>query len=286
MAKEILMLDCGNNGGKTVGWHGYDYFKTNICDWFERNIDEKFSEDDLEFEIDGKRGFAGPIAEYENEFGGSSIYGDSKAHGDMKIRALISAYRYIEKFCPGTKELYIVTGQPIKGHVKEEKEKIQDMLGGRHVFGINGEQKEILIHDVKVGAEGSMAFWATDLGDDAFILDIGSGTVNAAEIRDRKHINRSSDTFIFGTDTISQSDNYHSLARGVVVNLTKLKWDRKAAVHVCGGIAEKFYDPFKQYYQNAKILIPKYKQKAKIMLLHPVYANAVGGFELAKRIYK
>ncbi|WP_248561240.1 ParM/StbA family protein [Niallia sp. NCCP-28] len=280
------MIDGGNNGGKTVGWHGYDYYKTNICDWFERNVDEKFSDDDMEFEIDGRKGFAGPIAAYEDEFGASSMYGDSKAHGDMKIRALISANRYIEKFCPGTKELYVVTGQPIKGHVEEEKEKIQSMLCGHHKFAINGEQKEIIIHEVKVAAEGSMAFWSADLGKDALIVDVGSGTVNAAEIKDKKHINRSSDTFNFGTDTISQKSNYASLARGVATNLTQLKWNRRAVVHVCGGIAEKFDGSFKQFFPNARILIPKYKQKTKIQLLHPVYANAVGGFELAKKVYK
>ncbi|MFT8320097.1 MAG: hypothetical protein ABF649_04260 [Bacillus sp. (in: firmicutes)] len=160
------------------------------------------------------------------------------------------------------------------------------MLGGRHVFGINREQKEIIIHDVKVAAEGSMAYWSADLGDNALIVDIGSGTVNAAQIRDRKHINRSSDTFNFGTDTINRKDDYYSLARGVAVNLTQLKWDRKAVVHICGGIAKEFEETFKQFFPNTSILIPKYRQKTKIQLLHPVYTNAVGGFELAKRVYK
>lgn len=286
MERTILSVDGGNNGGKTVGWFGYDYFKTDICDWFERNIDEKFSDDDMEFEIDGRRGYAGPIASYENEFGASSMFGDSKAHDDAKIRILICVSRYLEKYCPEVSDVSIVTGQPIGGHRKEEKEKIKEMLTGKHEFMLNGIDRKINIKQVEVGAEGSSAYWSNDLPKDAYIIDVGSGTVNAACIRDKAHINRMSQTFNFGTETVSASDDYSAMARGIALNLSKLKWERKKPIHVCGGVAKELIVPFQKHYENAQILTPKYKQKAKISQLHPVFANAVGMFELAKRVYR
>jgi plasmid segregation protein ParM len=284
MNHTIVSVDGGNDGGKIVGWFGYDYYKTSICEWFERNVEERFSKDDMEFEIDGRKGFAGPIAAYESEFGASSMFGDTKAHEDAKVRILISISRYIDKYCPQVNELSITTGQPIKGHTPTEKEKITDLLLGKHEVVINGVGKTINIRDVKVWAEGSAAYWSNDeLSKDAYILDVGSGTVNAAHIRDKKHINRMSDTFNFGTENVSNKD---SLSRGVALNLTKLKWGKNEQIYVCGGIANEFIDSLKGYYSNATLLIPKFKQKTKISKLHPVFANAVGGFELAKRIYK
>jgi plasmid segregation protein ParM len=286
MEHTILSVDPGNHGGKTVGLYGYDYFKTNICDWFERNVGESFGNDDMEFEIDGRKGYAGPIATYENEFGASSMFGDSKAHEDAKIRVLLCISRYLDKFCPKIQSVSIITSQPITGHTELEKEKIIEMLMGDHRFMLNGVERKIKIKNVKVAAEGSVAYWSADLPKDLEIIDIGSGTVNAAKIRDKKHINAGSDTFNFGTETVRNKEDFSAIARGIALNISRLKWERNSSIFVCGGIAKDVLDPLKKHYVNAQILTPKYKQKTKITIMHPVFANAVGMFELAKRVYK
>ena len=86
----MLGVDAGNHKGKVVGPFGVDSFKTNICDWFERNVEEKFGVDDMEFEIGNRKGFAGSIAEHEDDYGNGTRYGDSKAHEDTKIRVLLA----------------------------------------------------------------------------------------------------------------------------------------------------------------------------------------------------
>jgi plasmid segregation protein ParM len=115
-----------------VGAFGTDIYKTAICDWFERDVEETFDKDDMEFEIDGRKGFAGTIAKYEDEYGGSGMFGETKFHEDNKIRLLLSIFRYIHKYSPSVNSVRIVTGQPIKQHKQIEKKGIIDMLKGPH----------------------------------------------------------------------------------------------------------------------------------------------------------
>lgn len=63
LRKLILGVDAGNHSAKTVGLFGTDIYKTNICDWFDRKVEETFGKDDMEFEIGGRKGFAGTIAD-------------------------------------------------------------------------------------------------------------------------------------------------------------------------------------------------------------------------------
>src|SRR5690625_3212821 len=124
---------------KTAGSYGVDNYRTAICDWFRRDFVESFGEDDMEFEIGERKGYAGSIAEHEDVFGGGGMYGDTKAHEDTKIRILLAAYRYREKYCPGFENIKLITGQPIASHNDIEKRKLQEMLQGEHEFIVNGE---------------------------------------------------------------------------------------------------------------------------------------------------
>lgn len=282
----ILGVDAGNYMGKVVGCYGEETFRTSLCEWFERDIHENFGEDDMEFIISGRRGYSGTIASYEDEFGIGSVYGDTKAHEDTKIRVLLAIYRYIEKYCPGEENVKIVTGQPIVSHKEEEKSKIIDMLIGGHVLQVNGNRVKVNVKDVKVGAEGSSAFWG-DVGEGKIrIIDVGSGTVNCATIENRKHIHTGSGTFNFGTETIKNPSNKEGLARGIVRATTLLKWDREDKVYVCGGVAEEVVCFIRGQYKNAVELTPKLVDNyGSIKELEPIYANAVGFYELAKMVY-
>lgn len=282
MNKLILGIDAGNFMAKVVGPFGTDFYKTNICDWFERKVDEAFGNDDMEFEIDGRKGFAGSIAAAEDDYGTGSMYGDSKAHEDTKIRVLLAIYRYLNRYCPHFKDIYVVTGQPIINHKPEDKNAICDMLEGFHEFTVNGRSVSFTIEKVGVAPEGSGAYWSNPQGGTIRILDIGSGTVNAATIIEKKHINNSSNTFNFGMETVKNKNDLQGISRGIVRSTSTLKWKKEDRVLICGGVAAGIHPFLSEHYQHAEILKPTMRRGDNISILDPVFANAAGFYALGK----
>ena len=279
-------IDAGNHKAKVVGPFGVDSFKTNICDWFERDIEETFGPYDMEFEISNRKGFAGTIAQFEDEFGDGTRYGDTKAHEDTKIRILLALHRYLSRYCPHIEKVSFVTGQPIKQHKESEKQAIIKMLVGEHVIKVNGTQRKIIIEKVGVAPEGSGAFWARQKSGLLRIIDVGSGTVNVATIIDNRHINTSSTTFNFGVETVKNKEDYATIARGIIRNTTKLKWSKSDTVLICGGISEGIYQYIKEHYINAEIINPTIQRGNGVTPLHPVFANAVGFYAIAKGAFE
>lgn len=281
----ILGIDAGNYQAKVAGPYGVDSFRTSMCDWFERDFNENFGLDDMEFEIDGRKGFAGTIAEYEDVFGVSSLYGDTKAHEDNKIRVLLAIHRYLQKYSLGTEEVCIVTGQPIISHKADEKSKLTEMLQGEHFITVNGYRRRIVINHVGIAAEGSSAVWSMpNDGSQIRIIDIGSGTVNCATLQTKRHIQNASSTFNFGTETVDA--NYETMARGIVRSTTQLNWKRQDNILVCGGVANYILPFIAKHYENARTIVPQLRrQDGLIEGLEPVYANAVGFYEIARHVY-
>lgn len=285
MSKLILGIDAGNYRAKTAGPYGVDSYRTAICDWFERNIEEDFGEDDMEFAYEGRRGYAGTLASYEDQYGGGAMYGDSKAHDDTLIRVLLAIYRYTQKYCPGYERFDLVVGQPIVSHKPAEKRKLETLLRGTHVISINGRQYTYTIDCVGVAAEGSGAFMAAPSEGVYRIIDIGSGTVNCATISDHRHINTASATFNYGVETTGGRDNIDGIARAVIRSTTQLKWRSTDAVLVCGGIAGDILPLLAEHYDNAKPLIPQLNAHDGLHVQLPTYANAVGFYEIARLTY-
>lgn len=277
--KKVIGVDAGGHKVKIVGDEGERSFLSNICEYFERNVDEQHGPDDMVWSYGNRKGFAGTLAAREDEFGGN-MFGDSKAHEDAKIRILLALHRY----CENGDEIYLVTGQPIGKHTPDEKQKIKDALLGTHVITINDVIKKLHIKGVEVAPEGSAAYWANPAGNDVNIIDIGSGTVNAAAIQDKKHINSKSATFNFGVETTNNKD-FEAMARGIIRNTSK-KWNKSDNVQICGGSAEMIAKHIKEHYTNAQVLQPQLRIHTSIKILHPVYANAVGFYYLAKGVYK
>lgn len=286
MSELILGIDAGNNGAKVAGPYGIDISKTAICGWFERDVEETFGDDDTEFEIDGRKGFAGSIAIHEDEFGGGSMFGDTKAHGDTKIRVLLAVNRYIKKYCPREEILKIVVGQPISTHKESEKKKIKDMLLGGHEFTVNSERVSCYIEAVEVATEGGGAFWSRPEIGLVRMLDIGSGTINAITVKDKKIINNSSSTFNFGAETIRNKSDMDGMARGIIQNTTKLKWHKNDFVLVCGGIADRIAIQLQEHFKNIEVLNPQFQYQDGVTIAHPVYANAIGFYNIAKGTYR
>lgn len=282
----ILGVDAGNYQAKSAGPYGVDTFRTSICDWFLRDFNEQFGSDDMEFEIDGRRGFSGTIASYEDEYGVATLYGDTKAHEDTKIRVLLAIHRYVERYCPGIEEITLVIGQPIISHQEDEKQKLIMMLEGPHEITVNGARRRYHIRDIAIAAEGSSAFWSMPSSNLCRYIDIGSGTINCATIRDKRIIQNASGTFNFGMETVSDKNNLDSIARGIIRSTAQLKWQRQDNVFVCGGIANKILPYLVSHYDNARTVVPQLRRHDGVIEgLEPVYANAVGFYEIARLVF-
>lgn len=286
MSRLILGADGGNYKGKFAGVHGTDSFKTNICNWFERDIEEKFGPDDMEFQIGNRKGFAGSIAEQEDEFGNGTTFGDTKAHEDSKIRILLGIHRYIEKYAPGTDTVCLVTGQPISNHKESEKQKIRKMLIGQHEFIVNKKKAKFFIEDVKIAPEGSSAFWSAPRPGLCRIIDLGSGTCNMATISEKKHIHKSSGTMNIGMETIKNKSDYEGIARAIFQQGTKLKWSKNDTVLVCGGVTTAILPSIQKHFPQAEAIKPLLKRECDILAVNPSFANAVAFYNMAKGTFQ
>lgn len=80
----IVGVDAGNYQVKVVHRKGVDIFPSDIEEYRERNLEQKFSDNDMIVEYEGRKYFAGTLAKYESEFC-STMMGESKAHSGAEI---------------------------------------------------------------------------------------------------------------------------------------------------------------------------------------------------------
>jgi plasmid segregation protein ParM len=250
-------------------------FPSAIGEYRDRNITDTHGADDIVFEYNGRKGFAGTLAELESEFSGS-IMGDTKAHDDAKLRILIACHRMTQEFSPTFR---LVVGQPIAKHVPGEKEAIREMLIGEHEVVVNSKRKFITIEDVRVAAEGGAAFWSAPRNGLVRLIDVGSATVNCATLKNCRYVDRDSFTLPFGVNTVKSND-LTALARGIVTHTSK-KWQSQDFVYVLGGIAETLTGYLREYYPSATELIPTFDGEPQ----RPIFANAIGFYQIARGVY-
>lgn len=273
----ILGLDAGNHRVKVVNKNGAFSFASDIGEWRERNLVTEYGDDDMVFEYLGRKGFAGSLARYESEFG-TSIKGDTKANEDAKLRILLAIHRFSDDT-----DNAIIVGQPISKHTETEKKAIKDMLIGSHTITVNGITKTFNIVKAEVAAEcASVGMLEPELGT-FHIVDLGGGTLNWATCmfdgeRVRK-IDQSSDTELFGMDTVKQVD-LGAMAR-LLVSRTQSKWQKGATVRVVGGIAEPFAAELQKFYEHARAYHPVVGEKK----VSPTFANAAAFFAITRSRY-
>lgn len=276
-------IDWGNNETKIVTSRGA--FKSSSClgEFREFNIDIEPDEsnDEIIYEYKGVKGFAGKLAEDQSRFR-RHMAGDSKAHEDALIRLLIGIHRFTEDY-----DLHhnVVVGQPIKKH-KAEKDRIVAMLKGQHAIKVNGRTKAFWIDNVAVAPEGAGAFWAYR-GDEPLIriIDAGSGTINCATVKEGRFGDRDSFTLPYGANSEEDYD-IRGLANSIIAMSTKKEWKKIDAVRVCGGIAELITPVLAEYFTDIKTIEPMIREgKHSMRKVHPVFANAVGFYQLARDIY-
>lgn len=272
----IVGIDAGNYEVKVAGPYGVDKFPSDLGEYRERKLEQRFSYDDIVWEYNGRKGFAGTLAKFESEFNGSML-GATKAHEDCRIRVLLALHRYANM------DYYrIVVGQPIGQHTDVEKDKIKQMLQGEHRFTVNGVMKRITIERVEVAAEGGAAFWSAPRDGLVHVLDAGSGTINGATLVDRKYIDRDSFTLTFGANSTKTYD-LEAMARAIATKAHM--WGKGDLVLVAGGIAEEILQHIWTYFPRAEVLRPQIRKGDDQEQLHPCYANAVGNYNIGRAYY-
>jgi plasmid segregation protein ParM len=273
----IIGIDGGNYETKIVTPNGAFKFRSCLGEYREFQAEKELTVDDMIFEYNGRKGFAGTLAENESLFI-REMAGDTKAHEDVLIRILIAIHRFAD-----SSEHDIIVGQPIKTH-KTEKQKIIDMLKGPHTITVNGIHKSFLIRNVNVAPEGAAAFW-THKGTEnkVRIIDVGSGTVNCATISDGRFIDRDSFTLSFGSNS---EKNYETerLAEAIIASSSK-RWKQVDCIRVCGGIAEIIKPFLEKYFVDIQVIKPMVREGNSWRIVHPVFGNAIGFFELGRDIY-
>jgi plasmid segregation protein ParM len=275
----IIGIDGGNYETKIVTPEGAFKFRSCLGEYRDFNLDKgAFTEDDMIYEYQGNKGFAGTLAENEALFL-REMAGDTKAHEDAILRILISIHR----FAAG-EEHDIIVGQPIKKH-KAEKGRIIEMLKGKHTISVNGFTKTFYIRNVSVAPEGAGAFWAYGGEEERIrIIDVGSGTVNCASISNGRFIDRDSDTLKYGANSVENLD-VSRLADAIIAWSSK-RWNKTDCVRVCGGIAEMIKPTLSKYFTDIQVIKPVIKQSNSMKLEHPVFANAAGFYHLARNCYE
>lgn len=277
---EIIGIDAGNNRVKVFGERGEDIFLSDLGEYRDLKLTNKMMKDDMIYEYNGVKGFAGTLAQRESEFGGSMM-GTNKAHTDMLIRVLIALHRYSQA---QETNFNIIIGQPIINHTESYKNKMRDMLIKEHIFTLNDIEKRIIINRVEIAAEGASAYWSAPKKGKVRIIDAGSGTVNIATIENGMYIDKESDTLNFGLNT-NISKDLNAFSRRVAINCLK-KWNRNDEVYIVGGNAEGLLVPMLYHFPNAKVLKPVVEENGKTKILPPVFANAVAFYKIAKKVYK
>lgn len=279
---QIIAVDGGNFETKVVHSRGYDCFSSALGEYRKRRVSETHSDQDMVFHIvnkyDNIKGFAGPLASIESEYGGTT-FGISKNHQDAKIRILLGVWRNLQDYT-----VNLIVGQPYKSHTDEEKNEIIKSLQGDHVVIVNGKRKEFRIENVLVGVEGGMAFWSQPKNGEVNIVDIGSGTVNCIHFKDKRIVDRKCDTLPFGSETNIDGVNFEEMSKAIARNMSS-KWNKNDITLVCGGSAEMILEPLKRYFPNSATIKPVTTIADISTKLDTKFANAVGMYIVGSRAY-
>jgi plasmid segregation protein ParM len=275
----IIGIDAGNDSVKVYSEGGADIFPSDLGEYRSLKLTNNLLKDDMSYEYNGVKGFAGTLAQRESEFA-ASMLGTTKAHPDVLIRVLIALHR---TSLTDSQSFNIIVGQPITNHTSSHKERMKEMLIGEHVFTINGRPKKLTIERVEVAAEGASAFWSAPKQGKVRLIDAGSGTVNIATIENGMYIDKESDTLNFGFNTLKSND-IDAFARRVALNCFK-KWKRKDEVYLLGGKAEKLLVPMLYHFANSEVLKPIVEENGATKLLPSIFSNAVAFYNIGRKVY-
>jgi plasmid segregation protein ParM len=268
----IQGVDWGNENIKIANRSGAHQLPANISPFRERKIIQKPGKFDVVIECDGVKKFAGTLAQMEGEW--DSRKGGTKAHEQAKLRLLIALHLFGDD---PNDEYEIIVGQPIDFH--NEKGKIKELVKGSHEIIVNGFTKKITIKKVEVAVEGPSALMSNPQEGLIRVLDIGSGTINFGSLNNMRYVDRDSWTKTQGLATL-KGESLEAIAEGIADEAT-MKWNLNDTVYVVGGGAKKLIEHLKAHFTNCELLHPILNDR----LYSPIFANAIGFYEVGRKIY-
>lgn len=263
----ISAIDAGNYLTKFYDGRKLRAFPSLIGEYRDRNLKQQHGEFDYEWEYDGQRGFAGTLALHESDCA-DSRKGESKAHPDASLRALLALHQFGEGI-----EHQIIVGQPISTHQESEKTAIKEMLCGRHELTVNGKRKIIVIRRCEVAAEGVTAGLLVPGGGLVRVIDIGSGTVNFGTLIDRRFNDRGSFTLGTGMETL-RSVQPADFARQIALRALARGWKANDTVYLCGGGAGAVLAALRAYFPSVQMIEGE-----------PSFANVKAFYLIARKVY-
>lgn len=271
----ILGIDAGNYETKVCTGTDVKSFLSDIGEYRERKLTDSFGDDDMVWEFEGEKGFAGTLARFESEYSGT-IKGKTKAHLDGKLRVLMALHRY------GDINNSIVVGQPIEMHDETEKDKLKKLLKGRHELTLNGVKKIISVNNIGVAPEGASSILSVPQEGLVRVIDIGSGTTNFATLHNLRKVDKSSFTEQIGTEIFKNKDP-KQIAR-VLYKIVTASWGVYDKIYLTGGGAKQVYPHLEELLSNCELLIPKLNNARETIGVK--YGNAVGFYIIAKGLFR
>ncbi|WP_010099512.1 ParM/StbA family protein [Ornithinibacillus scapharcae] len=258
----IVGFDWGNAYTKICTPHNVISYPSDIIPYRKIKVSNSLREHDFIFDYRGRKGIAGTLAREERTILDRTRKGDTKLHEDALIRLLIGLHQLPDK------HFQIVVGQPINRH-SEDKEQIISMAKGVHAITVNGSRKEIIVKDVVVGVEGGSAYLSNP-SKHIHLIDIGSGTINFATVKDGRFINSQSTTIAQGLENTEQ--DYESIAVNIKNIVLDLDW--KDSIYVMGGGAHLIPLPYPRF-------SPIYNNR----IYGPELANAIGYYKIGEKLW-
>ncbi|MGG2024190.1 ParM/StbA family protein [Gottfriedia sp. S16(2024)] len=272
----FIGIDAGNDGTKVAYDGGVFSFPSCIGEARDRKLENKHGAYDLDVVFRNKRYFMGTLAKYESDMI-RQTGGLSKVKEETLLRVLTALFLAYKTDYSEIISVNVVVGQPIKMHTPDEKSKLRHIIEGTHSIKVNGAEKTFHIAKCSVAAEGASAYFSLQFYEEIVrIIDIGSGTVNFATIRENRFIDRDSNTLNFGTE---KTNDHEALAKAIVAFVDN-RWNKKDKIYIVGGSHEKFAELLCDEL-NINILKPASLSAGE---LSPIYANAIGFYRICKKI--
>jgi plasmid segregation protein ParM len=276
----IYGIDAGASFVKAVSVDSVKKFNSMICPYRELRMTngDNLDEGSYIIEFRGEKFFAGNIAERES-IGGRKPGGISKAHNETLLRVLL----YLHQFGSATSK--IAVGQPIEGMVEEEKNRIKDMLKGKHEFTVNGETKTLKIEEVAIVPECAAGFYSLEDRPEGTVntIDAGSTTINYCQVMNDFFIDKASGTLNYGTET-NKSINIKNMAESIIAE-TRNTWNKHDQVFVCGGVAEQILPHLKEHFENISLIQNTKYYTHGVRNYSPQFSNAFGLYNIAKAVF-
>ena len=245
---EIIAVDLGRSGVKVIASDRELYFPSRVGDARIMNVGENRN---YIVAMDGKEYFVGDMA--IESYTQREMATKAKEHSESRILFATAIGAVIKG-----PEVYVITGLPINLH-SNHKTSMATYLQGKYRVKINGIEKNFVVKEIAVAAEGAGTFYRLQginkKQGTIRILNLGSRTINALTVRDGRFWDKESTSLDWGLFEVDNAgDNLgirEQFDRKIKADISKIWLSYQAdsdLVVLCGGgalrLGEQLQDLF------------------------------------------